>query len=153
MTWSDYFHHRFRCFYTITYAFSMMVSSSVAAAELNVSVTGQKSTIGDIVVVLFSSEKKDMFPKDIASAMCTEKIQSSLATVQLTCTNIAIGKYALLAFHDQNRNGVVDHSFIGLPKEKIGMSSNCKGIFGPPKFVKCAFNVSEPSTKLLIELN
>lgn len=41
---------------------------------------------------------------------------------------------AISAYHDQNDNGQLDKSLIGMPTERYGFSNNPKRGYGPPKF-------------------
>ena len=56
------------------------------------------------------------------------------------------GKYAFKYFHDENKNEILDLSWIKIPKEGYGFSNNAKGTFGPPSFVKTIFEITENTT-------
>jgi uncharacterized protein (DUF2141 family) len=47
--------------------------------------------------------------------------------------------YAFTLFHDQNENGKIDMTLIGLPKEGYAFSNNSMGRFGPPSFDNAKF--------------
>lgn len=46
---------------------------------------------------------------------------------------------AIAAYHDQNLNGILDNSIIGLPVEKYGFSMGERSPRGPPSFEEAAF--------------
>ncbi|MBB5210643.1 MipA/OmpV family protein [Microbulbifer hydrolyticus] len=53
-------------------------------------------------------------------------------------TNVPAGEYAVLAYFDENENGALDRTFIGIPKEPIALSNNYKPK-GPPSFQRASF--------------
>jgi len=61
------------------------------------------------------------------------------------------GTYAVSIFHDENDNGELDANFMGIPSEPYAFSNNAKGMFGPPSFKDCRFELKE-STQISIEL-
>ena len=44
------------------------------------------------------------------------------------------GRYAAIAFHDENGNGKLDKNFLGVPTEPYGFSNDAQGFLGPPTF-------------------
>lgn len=64
--------------------------------------------------------------------------------------NLPDGEYLVMLVHDINNNGKLDTSFIGMPKEPVGLSNyDGKGI--PGKFKKHKFSVNE-NTEIIIPL-
>ena len=51
------------------------------------------------------------------------------------------GTYAAQAFHDEDGNGVLERSMLGLPKEAMGFSNDAPMRMGPPRFDAAAFTV------------
>lgn len=52
------------------------------------------------------------------------------------------GNVALLVYVDENRNGLIDKNFIGIPKEPLGISNSYRPK-GPPVFERAKFAVAE----------
>lgn len=48
---------------------------------------------------------------------------------------------AISAYHDQNDNGQLDKSLIGMPTEPYGFSNNPKRGYGPPTFEQTAVEI------------
>lgn len=71
----------------------------------------------------------------------------------LTFADIPFGEYAAIVYHDENLNGVLDHNFLGLPKEPMGFSNGWKlTIFsGMPSFPKLKFEFSEQKRNCKID--
>ena len=67
-------------------------------------------------------------------------------------TDVPVGKVALLVYLDENVNGVLDKSFIGVPREPLAISNNYRPK-GPPSFERASFDVGDASSQSLeIEL-
>lgn len=63
------------------------------------------------------------------------------------------GTYAIAVIQDLNDNQKLDKTFIGMPKEPFGFSTNPKIRFGPPGFDDCLFEVeAEAILELTIRL-
>ena len=55
--------------------------------------------------------------------------------------NVPAGIYAAQAFHDEDDNGRLDRTLLGLPKEAMGFSNNAPMRMGPPSFDAASFKV------------
>ena len=51
---------------------------------------------------------------------------------------LAAGEIAVLVYHDENANGVLDKNFIGIPREALAISNNYQPK-GPPTFARASF--------------
>ena len=60
--------------------------------------------------------------------------------------NISGGEIAVLVYHDENANGLLDKNFIGIPRELLAIS-NAYQPKGPPSFARASFDM--PSGELL----
>ena len=77
------------------------------------------------------------------------KVKPEIDTVIFE-TNLPDGEYLVMLVHDINNNGKLDTSFIGMPKEPVGLSNyDGKGI--PGKFKKHKFSVKD-DTSIIIPL-
>ncbi len=65
-------------------------------------------------------------------------------------TNVPAGKIALLVYLDENDNGIIDKSFIGIPREPLGLSNNYRPK-GPPSFDRASF-ASDDSVEQVIDI-
>ena len=62
------------------------------------------------------------------------------------------GEYALAIYHDKNNNREFDKGFLGIPKERFGMSNNPAFGLKAPDYEQAAFRVSETGADLTIQL-
>ena len=62
------------------------------------------------------------------------------AYAEIDFTGIPPGKYALVCYHDENSNGKLDESMLGMPEEGYCFSNNVKPTLSAPNFNECAFD-------------
>jgi uncharacterized protein (DUF2141 family) len=103
---------------------------------LRVVITSFSTDEGQAVVMLF--RKEDAVPKS-PWMKATGTIRDGKSSVVFA--GIPYGKYTAIVFQDVNSNGILDHSWIGLPKEPLGFSNGWKlRIYsGMPSFSKLNF--------------
>lgn len=58
------------------------------------------------------------------------------------------GEIAVLVYHDENANGVLDKNFIGIPRETLAISNNYQPK-GPPSFARASFELLPEGTSPL----
>ena len=104
---------------------------------IHVEIAGLRNENGQDLCALYSSPAG--FPKNSDSAVLHAKSAISHGHSICEFSGIAVGKYAVSVFHDENSNGKLDTNFLGIPREGVGASNNAKGHFGPPKFDAAAF--------------
>lgn len=104
---------------------------------IHVDIFGLRNDKGQVICDLYSSA--DGFPKNGAKAVAHAKSQISSGHAVCDFPGVQPGTYAVASFHDENSNGKLDTSFMGIPREGVGASNNAKGHFGPPKFDAAAF--------------
>lgn len=118
----------------------MAVSAAHAASDANVltvQASGFTSSAGQAVAKLFRPGEKVTGP---SQTQLMSTIEGGRAV--FTFTDLAPGKYAVVVFHDQNKNGEIDHNAIGLPGEPLGFSNGFSlGLTsGMPTFDKLSFS-------------
>ena len=113
--------------------------------KLIVQITNVTSEEGQIILAIYNSSEN--YDKRIA--LQEVKLKPEIDTVIFE-TNVPDGEYLVMLVHDINNNGKLDTSFIGMPKEPVGLSNyDGKGI--PGKFKKHKFPVNE-NTEIIIPL-
>ena len=113
--------------------------------KLTVQITNVTSEEGQIILAIYNSSEN--YDKRIAFQEV--KLKPEIDTVIFE-TNVPDGQYLVMLVHDINNNGKLDTSFIGMPKEPVGLSNyDGKGI--PGKFKKHKFSVNE-NTEIIIPL-
>ncbi len=109
---------------------------------LTVVVTGATAETGQAMSSLFSSEETYM------AVPAQQRIVpiDSLGQATWTFEDLKPGWYAVAAIYDEDMDGELDTGLFGIPKELIGMSNNAKGRFGPAKWEKTRFELTESRT-------
>lgn len=105
---------------------------------LRIEVSVTKYNKGQVLIALYDHEDHYMKKSCMSSI---EKVKNNKVTIVFK--GLKKGEYAFSLFHDVNNNGKLDNNFFGIPKEPYGFSNEQKGRFGPPKFDKVKFTVSE----------
>lgn len=72
--------------------------------------------------------------------------------VIVTLRNIPPGRYAAVAYHDENANHDLDLNALGIPKEAYGFSNDPPMLLGPPLFKDSAFDVGDKDVEVKIRL-
>jgi acyl-CoA reductase-like NAD-dependent aldehyde dehydrogenase/uncharacterized protein (DUF2141 family) len=67
-------------------------------------------------------------------------------------TDLPPGIYAVTVYEDLNTNHKLDHNFIGIPREPVGVSNNPPARFGPPHFSECSFHLGDTAQTITITL-
>lgn len=109
--------------------------------QLKITITGLKNSNGQVMVGIYQGEqhflKKIYFGKVVS-------INNKEAMVVFE--NLPTGEYAISLYHDENNNGKLDMSWLGIPKEDYGCSNGAKGIMGPPSYQDAKFTLSANKT-------
>lgn len=122
-------------------ALALLFASTLAAqaADLSVQVDGVLASGGSVSVGLFDAAGASAFPKTPSAG---QRVAAG-GSVSVVFRNLAPGRYAVSAFHDQNDNQQLDRGAFGIPKERYGFSQDARGAGGPPEFRDAAFEVKE----------
>lgn len=128
-------------------AFSCSVFSQDGSYDIIVNVKGIKDQEGKIFIALFDSEE-NFLGKRLGGG--SKPVDGE--TLILTFKNMKKGTYAVSIFHDVNDNGKFDKNFMGIPNEPYAFSNDAKGMFGPPKFEECKFDVVAENKMITISL-
>ncbi len=132
--------------------FLLFAQIPLLALDLEVEVQNRKSTQSNISCALF--EKADGFPTEDQ-----KRFAGTIAEVdnkqRAICRfkGLSAKKYAVAVLEDLNRNGKMDFTFVGLPKEPWGVSNNAPmQTFGPPSFEDSLFQLST-NMSIQVKLN
>jgi uncharacterized protein (DUF2141 family) len=117
------------------------------AASVQVTVQGVRNGHGSVLVALCTSA-------EFLRPHCAWKASTPAAagTVTLRIDGVPPGTYAAQAFHDENGNGRLDRSLLGLPEEGMGFSRDAPMRMGPPRFEDAAFQVAPSGTAVALHL-
>ena len=117
-------------------ASAILPAPAAQATTVLVTVTGVRNDRGKVLVALCTQAT-------FLRPHCPWRGHSPAmpGTVLVRIDGVPPGTYAAQAFHDENGNGKLDRTMLGLPKEAMGFSNNAPMRLGPPKFDVAAFTV------------
>lgn len=144
----------------IVLALSMAIP--VQAGNLNVTVLGIRSEAGAVMIGVYDSAER--FSKAVNNAahvgLLSDKGRLIGVTLRARRSEQGIGflklppgRYAVIVFHDENDNGLLDKSFLGIPMEGYGFSNNARGFLSAPSFDVAAVTVGQADTNISIILS
>ncbi len=128
-------------------AITQLAATQAQATTVQITVTNIHNNHGQVLVAL--CPRADFLRPHCAWQGHT---QAQPGAVTLTIPDVPPGTYAAEAFHDENNNGRLDRTLLGLPQEAMGFSNNAPLILGPPSFAAAAFPVSGDVTPISFAL-
>lgn len=98
--------------------------------------------------LLVSLCDKSTFMKRCAKS---QRAVAKRGNAAVTFQGVKPGRYAVVAFHDENSDGRMGRTSIGVPSEGYGFSRDAKGVAGPPTFEQAAINI--PAAGALVNIH
>lgn len=110
-------------------------------AILTVTVTGLAPNQGHVDVTLYD-DKENYLKNPLVTGR--EKVLGN-DSMDVVFTDLPIGTYAASVYYDLDNDGELDTGMFRIPSEPVGFSNNARGKFGPAKWKKTRFELSEDS--------
>jgi uncharacterized protein (DUF2141 family) len=117
---------------------------------LHLKIVQLRNDNGRVNVSLYRS--KEGYPGDPDKAYRKVEVQIKEGTCEVVFEDLPLGEYAVSLMHDENRNGKIDTSFLGIPKEGYGASNDAKAVLGPPKYNDARFLLDKPDMTMEIKV-
>lgn len=124
----------------------MLATAATQAAPLEITVAGIRNDRGDVRVAVCTEAE---FLKPSCQLVSRAPAQPGEVTIRI---DVPPGTWAAQAFHDENRNGVIDRNFFGIPTEGLGFSNDARFNFGPPGFAAAAFQLGPAGGRIRFSL-
>ena len=117
----------------------LMITKFAYADEVSLSVhiKGVKNNHGNVFVELYNEAKT--FRKS-AQAFAILQVPATEGIVTVKFDGVKKGHYAILAYHDEDGNGLLNKRFGMIPTEGYSLSNN-PVVIGPPSFEDSDFEV------------
>lgn len=117
------------------------------AASLQITVTGLRNDHGTVRVAVCSRER---FLQPTCEYGAATPARVGEVTVGIDA--IVPGDWAVQAFHDENANGILDRTWLGMPAEGMGFSRDPRFNFGPPRFDDAALRIGQTPGRIRVGL-
>jgi uncharacterized protein (DUF2141 family) len=118
--------------------------------KITVHIVALKNLEGKLGVSLYNSKKGFPGKHEQAYASALKIITSTSDNVVFD--NLPYGTYAVSIMHDENNNGKLDTTFIGIPKEGVGVSNNPKIGMGGPKYNDSVFTLDAKELEVTVSM-
>jgi uncharacterized protein (DUF2141 family) len=131
------------------------------AGDLKVTITGVRSDAGTVMIGLYDSAAGfNVAIKHATEAgLLTDKgrlvgaaIRAAAGAQSIVFTQLPPGRYAVIAFHDENDNGRLDESPWGVPTEGYGFSNDAQGLLSAPSFDDAGVTLDADYSEITISL-
>ena len=120
-----------------------LLTATVNAGELTVTITDIRESQGSLMVSLVNS---DAGWNNQAKPVAAQKVAATKGEMTLRFGDLPAGQYAVQVMHDQNDNGKLDANFLGIPSEGYGFSNN-PNVMRKAHYDEARFDVAaEPKT-------
>lgn len=123
--------------------------SQADESRLVVNLLGVRDATGNLRASLY--REPDTFRKE-DKAVKVVSLPAAKGDAKLVFTGLPPGRYAVMAYHDENIDQKLNLRFGMFPTEGYGLSNNPK-VMGPPKFADSAFDLTGPETAINIKLS
>ncbi|HEX8063112.1 MAG TPA: DUF2141 domain-containing protein [Allosphingosinicella sp.] len=120
--------------------------ATTAPVDVKVRLLDVASAKGQLLVSLCD---KSTFMRHCANST---RAVAKRGSIEVTFRGVRPGRYAVMVVHDENSDGRLGRTSIGIPSEGYGFSRDAKGASGPPSFEQAAVNVSPAGALVNIHL-
>lgn len=128
-------------------AASLLVMGAANAADLEVVVQGVAHARGDLRLALYADPSG--FRKE-DRALARQALPARTGDMTVTFPGLPDGRYAVIAYHDENADGTMNKFMGMIPTEGYGLTNNPE-VSGPPQFDECSLEV-EGATRTVVRL-
>lgn len=118
--------------------------------EIRVTIDNVEKSQGLVTVELYRNEPANFLKK--AGREFRLRFAAHAPLTQFCLTAPSAGKYAIVAYHDENANLKFDKNPFGLPAEPFGVSQNPVIHFAPPPIAETLVDVDEKGAAVEIRL-
>ncbi|MFC3607626.1 DUF2141 domain-containing protein [Stutzerimonas tarimensis] len=127
---------------------ALFAASGCLAQTLQVELHEVQHDRGTLRIAVYADPQGFLKPDQ---AFATRELAAEPGTVMVEF-EVGPGRYAVLAYHDEDDNGQLNRRLGMFPAEGYGLSNNPR-VMGPPSYEASAFEVAdEPLTRVEIQL-
>ena len=109
--------------------------------ELSIEVYGFRSLKGEVLISLFL--ETEGFPDATERALVNLEAPVTAGRLVVEVPPLPHGRYSYSILHDENGDGKMNSSLLGIPKEGYALSNDLEGHFGRPDAAEALFEIGE----------
>jgi uncharacterized protein (DUF2141 family) len=131
---------------------SCIADSAFAASSVAVTVNRVRPGKGLVRIALVNKvqfHKRQKLKKPLQRGV----VKPTDNSIQYRFKEVAPGEYAIQVLQDFDEDGNMTNNWLGLPQEPWGMSNNPPVRFGPPKWERAKFTVTDSSEVVKVNLD
>ena len=143
------------------FVLALLAALPAQAGDLNVTILGVRSYAGALMIGLYDNAVR--FKNGIVTATHIGLLKDKGRLVGVTMRartgsqsigfmQLPPGRYAVIVFHDENDNGLLDEDASGKPTEGCGFSNNAIGLFSAQPFNDAAVTLGSADKSISITL-
>ncbi|MEM1036727.1 MAG: DUF2141 domain-containing protein [Pseudomonadota bacterium] len=123
----------------------VIMAQSALAADLVVQLSTKEASLQDAGCRLYTSPVGFPLKAETAATEIWAKAGAEDQQARIRFEGLSAGTYGVACFIDNNRDGIVNLSWTGRPKEPWGVSKNKRATFRAPRFdeASVSLNASE----------
>jgi uncharacterized protein (DUF2141 family) len=131
------------------------------AADLKVTITGVRSDSGTVMIGLYDTAEgfASAIKHATEAGLLNDKDRLAGAAIRATAgaqsiifTQLRPGRYAIIAFHDENDNGRLDENGWGVPTEGYAFSNDAQGFLAAPPFEAAGVTLDGDDREITLSL-
>lgn len=116
-----------------------------------VHVEGVKNDRGSVTIALYDDDPKRFLKKGAKLGHLRVPATKGITSACISAPHA--GDFAIAVYHDEDGNGKVTKSWIGIPTEGFGFSNNPGAFLGPPSHAEAVVFIQTGETTLNIEMH
>lgn len=117
-----------------------IAQQDIATSTLEIRITGVEKVKGSLEVTLFNSRRKWL---KRGKAYAQQRVVVDGKEVVVVFNDLPMGEYAMVSYHDINKNNKIDKNFLGIPKEPYAMTREAKSKFRKPYYREMKFECNQ----------
>ena len=132
---------------------TLTTSAEDDGGRVTIRFLGLKSASGMVTLCVHDEKtmaKANLKKKEKALAVVRTNVVARRLPVEWVSPKLPPGEYAILAYHDKNRNGKCDLALFG--SERVGASNYDKPLMGYPTFSKARFVLTPQGANVDVRL-
>jgi uncharacterized protein (DUF2141 family) len=147
--------------FKVALGFALLAAAPAFAGDLRITVDGVRSGNGSLMIGLYDTAAgfEAAIKRSTEAGLLNDPLRvagvalrADAGSQTIVITGLKPGRYAVIAFHDENDDGKLEATPWGVPLEGYGFSNDAQGFLHAPSFGAAAVAVTDPGTTATISL-